>query len=120
MSDNGPVLTRIEVRRSEKTVELAFSDGSEFSLSHELLRVESPSAEVQGHYPSQKVTVPGKRNVRITAVEPVGNYAVRIIFDDGHSTGLYSWPCLYEMGRDQQSLWQNYLNALERQKLSRD
>ena len=119
MSQNGPVLTRIEVKKAEKCVELAFSDGAEFTVSNELLRVESPSAEVQGHNPSQKVTVPGKRHVAITKVEPVGNYALRISFDDGHSTGIYSWPYLYEMGRDKDNMWQNYLGKLAEQKLSR-
>lgn len=118
-SDNGPTLARIEVKSAERLVALAFSDGAEFTLSHELLRVESPSAEVQGHNPSQKVTVPGKRLVTVANVEPVGNYAVRIIFDDGHSTGLYSWLYLYEMGQNQESMWQNYLSALKEQKLSR-
>lgn len=120
MTDNGPNLSRIEVKRADRVVDLAFSDGAEFTLTNELLRVESPSAEVQGHNPSQKVTVAGKRNVAISRVEPVGNYAVRIVFDDGHSTGLYSWPYLYEMGQNQESLWQNYLSALEEQRLSRD
>src|SRR5687768_10427652 len=94
----------IRVRRAERCLEIDFDDGSRFSVPAELLRVESPSAEVQGHGPSQKVTVPGKRTVGITRLEPVGNYAVRILFDDGHSTGIYSWTYLHKLGREQESL----------------
>lgn len=120
MSDQtDPVLTRIEVKRTERVVHLTFSDDVTFTVSAELLRVESPSAEVQGHNPSQKVTVPGKRHVAITNVEPVGNYAVRIVFDDGHNTGLYSWDYLYKVGRDQEQLWADYLGKLEAEGLSR-
>ncbi len=110
----------IRVHRAERRLEIDFDDGSSFSLPAELLRVESPSAEVQGHSPSQKVTVPGKRNVGIVALEPVGNYAVRIRFDDGHDTGIYSWSYLYRLGRDQDEIWAAYLRALEEQGLSRD
>jgi len=85
-----------------------------------LLRVESPSAEVQGHGPSQKQTIGGKRDVGITRLEPVGNYAVRIVFDDGHSTGLYSWQYLYALGRDQDVIWESYLKALEERGLRRE
>jgi len=121
MSATGTVvLTRIEVKRAERVVQLTFDDGASFTVSAELLRVESPSAEVQGHNPSQKITVPGKRQVAITSVEPVGNYAVRIIFDDGHNTGLYAWDYLYRLGRDQQQLWSNYLAKLAAEGLSRD
>lgn len=109
----------IRVRRAEKRLEIDFDDGSTFSYPAELLRVESPSAEVQGHVPSQKVTVAGKRDVGIVQLEPVGNYAVRIVFDDGHSTGIYSWSYLYRLGRDQATIWQSYLQALEAKGLSR-
>ena len=109
----------IRVRRAERRLEIDYDDGSAFALPAELLRVESPSAEVQGHVPSQKVTVAGKRNVAITEVEPVGNYAVRILFDDGHGTGIFSWPYLYRLGRDQDRIWRSYLDALQAKGLSR-
>lgn len=110
----------IRVDRGERRLEVTFDDGARFVLPAELLRVESPSAEVQGHAPSQKVTVPGKRRVGISMVEPVGNYAVRIVFDDGHDTGIFTWSYLYALGRDQARLWQAYLDALAAKRLSRD
>jgi DUF971 family protein len=110
----------IRVKRAERRLEVDFDDGASFGYPAELLRVESPSAEVQGHTPSQKVTVGGKRNVGIVRLEPVGNYAVRILFDDGHSTGIYSWSYLRQLGEDQESLWANYLAQVEAQGLSRD
>lgn len=109
----------IRVKRAEKRLEIDFDDGRTFSLPAELLRVESPSAEVQGHSPRQKTVVAGKRNVGIAAVEPVGNYAVRIVFDDGHATGLYSWKYLYELGVRQDEIWAAYLQALAEKGLSR-
>ncbi|MBA4210665.1 MAG: hypothetical protein C0454_14165, partial [Parvibaculum sp.] len=84
----------LKLKKAERILEVTFEDGAHFRLPAELLRVESPSAEVQGHGPSQKKTVPGKANVAIVALEPVGNYAVRIVFDDGHDTGLYTWDTL--------------------------
>lgn len=110
----------IRIHRAERRLEIDFDDGRTFDLPAEFLRVESPSAEVQGHTPSQKVTVPGKRQVGIVRLEPVGNYAVRIVFDDGHSTGIYSWAYLYELGCDQQTLWASYLANLDAQGLERD
>jgi DUF971 family protein len=110
----------IRVHRAERRVEIEFDDGARFDFPAELLRVESPSAEVQGHSPSQKVTVPGKRGVGIVELEPVGHYAVRIVFDDGHSTGIFSWPYLYKLGRDQAQTWQAYLDAVKAKGLSRD
>lgn len=118
--DHDPWPTEIRVRRAERRLEIDFDDGSSFAYPAELLRVESPSAEVQGHVPSQKVTLPGKRRVGIRELEPVGNYAVRILFDDGHSTGIYAWPYLYRLGRDQDRIWQAYLDRLAEQGLSRD
>ena len=99
---------------------VTFENDESYEFPAEFLRVESPSAEVKGHGKGQEVTVPGKRNVSITSLEPVGNYAVRIIFSDGHSTGLYSWSLLLKLGRDQDSLWENYLDKLEEEGLSRD
>ncbi len=110
----------IRLKREEKVLEIDFEDGKSFSLSAELLRVESPSAEVQGHSPDQKTIVPGRRHVGIMEVEPVGNYAIRIKFDDLHDTGIYSWDTLYDYGERQEELWQDYLDALEAQGLSRD
>jgi DUF971 family protein len=110
----------IRVKQAERRLEVDFDDGAKFAFPAELLRVESPSAEVQGHTPSQKVTVGGKRNVGIVRLEPVGNYAVRILFDDGHSTGIYSWSYLRQLGEEQESLWANYLAQVEAQGLSRD
>ncbi len=110
----------MRVRRAERRLDVDFDDGASFSLPAELLRVESPSAEVQGHAPEQKVTLAGKRAVGIAQLEQVGNYAVRIVFDDGHDTGIFSWPYLYRLGRDQARIWQDYLDALARKGLSRD
>ena len=118
-SETGAWPVQIRVLRAERALEVDFDDGAKFRYPAELLRVESPSAEVQGHSAEQKVTLPGKRNVGIVELEPVGNYAVRIIFDDGHSTGIYSWPNLYRLGRDQATIWQAYTNALEAKGLSR-
>ena len=110
----------IRVKRAEKVIEIDFDDGRSFRLPAELLRVESPSAEVQGHTPSQKQIVAGRRHVGILGVEPVGTYAIRIKFDDLHDTGIYSWDTLYEFGERQDEMWRAYLQALEVRGLSRD
>ena len=112
--------TEIRLRRAEKCLEVDFDDGTRCTLPAEFLRVESPSAEVQGHGPKEKKIIPGRRHVGIIAVEPVGNYAVRIVFDDLHDTGIYSWDYLRELGREQASRWQAYLKALAALGLSRD
>jgi len=112
--------TEIRLRRAEKRLEVDFDDGARFSLPAEYLRVESPSAEVQGHGPGERKTVAGRRHVGIVSVEPVGNYAIRILFDDTHDTGIYSWEFLHTLGREQTIRWQAYLKALEREKLRRD
>ncbi|MEK9672130.1 MAG: DUF971 domain-containing protein [Rhodospirillaceae bacterium] len=109
----------IRVKKDEKMLEVDFDDAS-FRLTAELLRVESPSAEVQGHGPGQKTIVAGRRHVNIIGVEPVGNYAVRLKFDDLHDTGIYSWDTLYDMGVNQERLWADYLEALDAKGLSRD
>ena len=106
--------TEIRLKQAEKVMEIDFDDGSRFRLPAELLRVESPSAEVQGHGPGQKTVVAGRRHVGIMKVEPIGNYAVRLVFDDMHDTGIYSWKYLYELGANQDARWQAYLDALER------
>ena len=109
----------IRLKRADKVLEVDFEDGASFRLPAELLRVESPSAEVQGHG-DEKTIVPGRRHVGIMEIEPVGNYAIRIKFDDLHDTGIYSWDTLYEMGANQDALWDAYLAALEAKGLSRD
>ena len=108
------VPTEIRVRRSSRLLEVSFSDGSRFELPFEYLRVYSPSAEVKGHGPGQEVLVLGKQNVGIAAVEPVGQYAIKLVFDDGHDTGLYTWKYLAELGREQQKKWAHYLARRER------
>ncbi|HUM90400.1 MAG TPA: DUF971 domain-containing protein [Candidatus Competibacter sp.] len=104
--------TEIKLHQNSRLLEVAFEDGTHFQLPCEYLRVFSPSAEVRGHGPGTGTLVTGKEGVNITTIEPVGNYAVRLVFDDGHSTGLYSWNVLYELGTDQQSNWQDYLRRL--------
>jgi DUF971 family protein len=115
-----PWPTDISLKKSERTLTVTFDDGAVFTLPAELLRVESPSAEVQGHGAGQKKTVPGKRNVAITNVEPVGTYALRIIFSDGHDSGLFTWDYLYELGRDADAKMHAYLLDLKAKGLSRD
>lgn len=110
----------IRVKSAEKRLEIDFDDGKAFALPAELLRVESPSAEVQGHGPGGKTLVPGKRNVGIAGVDAVGNYAIRIRFDDGHDTGIFSWTYLRELGERQDEMWNAYLAALSARGLSRD
>ncbi|HEX3665389.1 MAG TPA: DUF971 domain-containing protein [Rhizomicrobium sp.] len=112
-----PTEIRVDAARSKLTV--IFDSGEQFVLPAEYLRVESPSAEVQGHTAAQKQLVAGKHGVKIVSLEPVGNYATRIHFDDGHDTGLYSWDYLHELGRDQPRKWDAYLSALRAKKLAR-
>ena len=112
--------TQIRLKTEEKVLEVDFDDGSRFAFPAELLRVESPSAEVQGHSPTDKQTIAGRRHVGILAVEPVGNYAVRIKFDDLHDTGIFSWQYLYKLGQNQDRMWQDYLAAVEEKGLRRD
>ena len=104
-----PVPTEIRLRRTSRVLEVTFDDGSRFELPFEYLRVHSPSAEVKGHGPGQEVLVLGKENVGIRAVEPVGQYAVKLVFDDGHDTGLYTWKYLEELGRERAQKWARYL-----------
>ncbi len=120
IDDNTPWPTDIRVDRQEKRLHIAFDNGDRFVLPAEFLRVESPSAEVQGHGPGQKVTVAGRRHVGIMDVEPVGNYAIKIKFDDLHDTGIYSFGYLHFLGTKQDDLWQGYLDALGQQGLSRE
>ena len=110
----------IRLKSAEKVLDINFEDGRSFRLPAELLRVESPSAEVRGHGPDTKEIVAGRRHVGITKVEPVGNYAIRIVFDDLHDTGIYSWDTLYELGANQDEIWRAYLDALAARGLGRD
>ena len=106
--------------RSDRVLEIEYDSGERFRLPFEFLRVESPSAEVQGHGGDQKQIVPGKKHVNVKGAVPTGNYAVRIQFDDGHDTGIFSWDYLYELGRNQGELWDQYLVALNDKGLSRE
>lgn len=114
-----PAVTELRLNRSDCTLELSFEDGSHFILPAEYLRVESPSAEVQGHGPGQRKLIAGRRHVGIIGIEPVGNYAVRLIFDDLHDTGIFSWEYLHQLGREQSERWEAYLDALASRGLSR-
>jgi DUF971 family protein len=107
-----PTPTEIKLRRQSRLLAVSFDDGARFDLPYEFLRVHSPSAEVKGHGPGQETLVTGKQEVGLRAIEPVGQYAVRLIFDDGHDSGLYSWKYLYELGRDRDALWQRYLERV--------
>ena len=110
----------MRLKQAEKLLEVDFEDGARFRLPAEYLRVESPSAEVQGHGPGQKRLVAGRRHVGILRLEPVGHYAVRILFDDLHDTGIYSWRYLYELGQDLETRWGAYVDALAAQGMTRD
>jgi DUF971 family protein len=112
--------TEIRLDLATRVLHVSFDDGKDFALPAEYLRVESPSAEVQGHSPDQKQTVAGRRHVGITTIEPVGHYAIRLIFDDRHDSGIYSWTYLRELGEQQDARWAAYLDALASRGLSRD
>lgn len=117
---NAPIPTEIKLHQKSRRMEVKFSDGKAFSLPYELLRVYSPSAEVRGHGPGQEVLQTGKRNVEIATIEPMGNYAIKPSFSDGHDTGIYSWDYLYSLGEHQEELWQDYLHRIEEAGASRD
>ncbi len=102
----------ITLKRAERRLDITFDDGNRFALPAEYLRVESPSAEVQGHGPGQKTLVTGKEHVGVDSIEPVGHYAIRLLFDDGHDTGIFTWRYLHELGRGQAIRWPAYLEAL--------
>ena len=104
--------TEIKLHQASRILEVAFEDGARFHLPCEYLRVFSPSAEVRGHGPGTETLVTGKEQVNITAIEPVGHYAVKLVFDDGHATGLYSWDVLYDLSVNHESYWQDYLRRL--------
>ena len=114
-----PWPTELRLDKEKRILTVSYDDGQSFALPAELLRVLSPSAEVQGHSPDQRITVPGKKNVGIARIEPVGNYAVRIVFTDGHDTGLYVWEYLRELGEQKDERWHEYLKELAAKRLSR-
>jgi DUF971 family protein len=112
--------TELRLHKDRGTLTVSFDNGERFDLAAEYLRVKSPSAEVQGHSPDERKTVPGKKNVMILEVQPVGNYAVRLVFDDLHTTGIFSWDYLHELGRTHRRCWQEYLDELAQKNLSRE
>ena len=120
MADTIAWPTELRLAKDRKVLTVAFEGGTSFALPAEYLRVKSPSAEVQGHSPDERKTVPGKRSVTILEVQPVGNYAVRLVFDDLHSTGIFSWDYLAELGRNQTQYWQDYLDELAAKGMTRD
>ncbi|MEM7500817.1 MAG: DUF971 domain-containing protein [Pseudomonadota bacterium] len=108
-----PVPTEIRLRKAERLLSVAYPDGTSFDLSFEYLRVSSPSADVRGHGPGQETLQTGKEDVGVVNIEPVGQYAVRLVFDDGHNTGLYTWKYLYELATERDTRWRDYLDRLE-------
>lgn len=119
LQKSSPHPTGITLHQKSRQLEVTFDDGKTFSLSCEFLRVYSPSAEVRGHGHGQEVLQLGKKDVSINAVEPVGHYAVKLVFSDGHDTGLYSWDYLYSLGKDHDALWARYLDQLKKAGASR-
>ncbi|OHC69386.1 MAG: 1-(5-phosphoribosyl)-5-((5-phosphoribosylamino)methylideneamino)imidazole-4-carboxamide isomerase [Rhodocyclales bacterium GWA2_65_20] len=115
-----PIPTEIKLHQQSRLMEISFDDGSNFKLPYEYLRVHSPSAEVRGHGPGQETLQTGKRDVVIDTVEAVGNYAIKPVFSDGHDSGLFSWDTLYDLGRNYERNWQEYLARLEAAGASRD
>jgi DUF971 family protein len=113
MSESKHIPTEINLHKKSRVLEVAFDDGQRFNLPCEYLRVYSPSAEVQGHGPGQGVLQVGKQDVNIVEIQPVGNYAVVLVFDDGHNTGIYAWETLYDLGINYDQYWQDYLQQLE-------
>jgi len=120
LTQSTPIPTEIKLHKASRMLEVAFDDGKRFELSCEYLRVYSPSAEVRGHGPGQETLQIGKKNVEITAIEPVGQYAVVLVFSDGHDSGIYSWDYLYDLGMEQSFYWANYLRRLEEAGESRE
>ena len=120
LTSQTPQPTSITVHQQSRVLEVGFSDGAQFKIPFELMRVYSPSAEVQGHGPGQEVLQTGKREVGLTALEPIGNYAVQPTFSDGHDTGIYSWDYLYFLGSQQDDLWRKYEGRLAQAEMTRD
>jgi len=120
LNPNSPIPTEIKLHQQSKFMEVAFNDGSRFNLPFEFLRVFSPSAEVRGHGPGQEVLQVGKKNIDIKNIEPVGQYAVVLVFSDGHDSGIYSWDYLYDLGAKQDFYWNSYLRRMEEAGASRE
>jgi DUF971 family protein len=120
LTKSTPIPTEIKLHKQSRILEVAFDDGKRFELPCEYLRVYSPSAEVRGHGPGQETLQVGKKYVEITAIEPVGQYAVVLVFSDGHDSGIYSWDYLYDLGMEQEFYWQNYLRRMEEAGESRE
>ena len=120
MDRESPQPTEIKLHQKSRVLEIAFDDGKSYRLPFEFLRVHSPSAEVRGHGPGQEVLQTGKKEVDITRVEPVGSYAIQLCFSDGHDTGIYSWDLLYQYGAQQETMWQQYLERMEKAGASRE
>jgi len=120
MDRNSPRPTDITLHQQSGVLDVAFDDGANFSLPVEYLRVYSPSAEVRGHGPGQETLQVGKRAVAVKAIEPIGVYAVKLVFSDGHDTGIYSWDYLYDLGRNKDANWRSYLDRLHQAGASRD
>jgi DUF971 family protein len=119
MASNNAWPTELRLRKDRKVLVISFDDGESYELPAEYLRVRSPSAEVQGHSPAERRLVAGKRDVQISELHPVGNYAVRLLFDDLHSTGIFTWDYLLELGRNHEAYWRQYLGELQEKRLSR-
>jgi len=115
-----PSPTEIKLHQKSRLLEIAFADGRQYKLSFEFLRVYSPSAEVRGHGPGQEVLQVGKKNVEITQIEPVGSYAVQLVFSDGHDSGIYSWDYLYKLGANEDAMWAQYLERMQAEGASRE
>lgn len=120
MSTIAPIPTGVELRTLSRTLVLTYESEGPYELTHEFLRVYTPSAEARGHGPGQEILQAGKQDVSVVRIEPIGNYALKFVFSDGHDTGIYSWDLLHEFCQHRDALWENYLLALEAQGLSRD
>ena len=119
MASDGAWPTELRLRKDRKILVISFDDGESYELQAEYLRIRSPSAEVQGHSPAERRVVAGKRDVQISELHPVGNYALRLVFDDLHSTGIFTWDYLLELGRNRETYWNQYLGELQEKRLSR-
>lgn len=120
LNKDAPSPTEIKLHQQSRLLEISFADGKTFQMSCEFLRIHSPSAEVRGHGPGQEILQIGKKEVTITDIEPVGNYAINLFFSDGHNTGIYSWSSLYDYGLHQDEMWQRYLQRMEEAGASRE
>lgn len=120
LNKHTPIPTEIKLYQKSRVLEISFNNGKTFRLSCEFLRVYSPSAEVRGHSPGQEILQTGKQDVSITHIEPIGHYAIQLIFSDGHNTGLYSWDLLYNYGVNQEAMWQHYLQRLKEAGISHE